>query len=162
MIGVKLFCVASLLGLAAAGMVDVDTTKLRKPVVSAFNAQPHWDVNFCRGRRDMDAFAHPDSCEQYLICWQGTLWEQTCPRGTSFDARNSVCTPAHNPACLNNPPAPNVCPQTALNQLTFLAGPTCEEFVICVNGVSSTRQCRPGQHWVDFIYLMFLKLKLQS
>ncbi|XP_050090303.1 peritrophin-1-like [Anopheles aquasalis] len=34
---------------------------------------------------------HPESCQKYLLCWQGGLIEGSCPLGLYFDLERQVC-----------------------------------------------------------------------
>jgi len=159
------FIYCLLLGLALSRFVDcrkfdinkLNVTALHKPQVSATGMsragfQPFWDPNFCNDWQDLDAFPHPDSCAEYLICWQGELWEQECPPGMLFDPWDAFCDYEEYVVCLDDlPEGPwpddDLCPPPGSNEVRFLPSLYCDEFYICINGQPVLLQCRPGQHW---------------
>ena len=151
----KCFFIFLLCGLAAAKIdpIKFDVTTLHKLNISTHldQAQPFWDPDFCNDFDDMDAFPHPDSCEEYLICWDGELWEQICDEGDLFDPVDLVCDDANNVVCVDDPwPEPdpdNGCPPPGSSQVVFLPSEFCDEFFICINGNPILMMCRPGQHW---------------
>lgn len=158
------FIYCLILGLALSRFVDcrkfdinkLNVTALHKPQVSAAGIsragfQPFWDPDFCDDWQDLDAFPHPDSCAEYLICWQGELWEQECPPGMLFDPWGAFCDDEEYVVCLDDlPEGPwpdDMCPPPGSNEVRFLPSLYCDEFYICINGQPVLLQCRPGQHW---------------
>jgi len=150
----KLFCVLLFVGLASA---KIDASKfnsntLRRPVIrsTSSSARLFWDPNFCLDWNDMDAFPHPDSCAEYLICWGGELLELTCPDDMLFDIIDLVCDHPDFVVCLGDPWPPTEdpdCPPAGSNEIRFLPSNFCDEFYICINGQPVLHFCRPGQHW---------------
>lgn len=156
MVGVNLFkcfCILLVLGLADA-VAKFDVSKLNvsalfKPFISHVQrAQTFWDPDFCNDWQDGDAFPHPDSCQEYLICWQGELWEGICDPGLLFDPWDAYCDDADNVVCLDDQwPEDNDCPPFGSTEIRFLPSYYCDEFYICINGEPVLWFCRPGQHW---------------
>ena len=158
MLNEKFLC-CLLLSLAFAGFAEsrkLDSNKLNGTAVGkpqSSSIQKYWDPDFCDDYEDMDAFPHPDSCQEYLICWGGLLLEQICPEGTLFDPIDAVCDPADQVTCIGdfppdgNWPDDDLCPPTGSNEVRFLPSMYCDEFYICINGQPVLLQCRPGQHW---------------
>lgn len=150
----QIVCVFALCQLAVTTMIDVskvDLTALHQPSIkdTALSAQSYVN-NFCVNWQNGDAFPHPDSCESYLMCWEGTLYEQTCGLGELFDPRHGWCDEARNVVCLDEPVNP-ICPPAGSNELRFVPSLSCEDFYICINGHLIGHKCRPGQHWVKTI-----------
>lgn len=141
---VKSFCVFVVIGVATGAKINmsqVNTTTLLKP---AFLTQmdPFWDHSFCDDFDDNEAFPHPDNCKDYLVCWQGEIWEQTCPPGQLFDAWEGFCRDAADARCLDE-----YCPPADSDVLRFLPSVYCDRYYICFNGHPVERFCRAGQHW---------------
>lgn len=141
---VKALCALAILGLASGAKINpkqVDISALKK---LSFNAtfQPFWDDSFCDDFEDFDAFPHPDSCQEYLICYGGVIFEGSCPAGQLFDPWNGWCEWADNVQCLTD-----VCPPPGSNEVRLLPSEWCEWYYICINGVPALVPCRPGQHW---------------
>jgi hypothetical protein len=151
----KCFCVLMFCGLATAkiSLSKFNATALHKLSVTTHldKAQPFWDPEFCNDFEDLDAFPHPDSCEEYLICWDGELWEMICDDGMLFDPVDLVCDDPDYVECLDDPwPEPdpdNECPPPGSSEVVFLPSIYCDEFYICINGNPILMMCRPGQHW---------------
>lgn len=152
----KCFCVFLFFGLEAEAKLDaskVNVDKFHTPQIRSTSraAQPFWDPDFCNDWEDLDAFPHPDSCWQYVICWNGELWEDECPIGQLFDPWEGVCDDEDVVICLGDEwpetPPDDECPPPGSNEVRFLPSPYCDEFYICINGQPILLFCRPGQHW---------------
>lgn len=73
-----------------------------------------WDPNFCESYNDFDSFPHPGSCQDYLICWQGELFEMSCPVGENYDPIEGVCDYADRVECDSGPKTtPKITPTRA-------------------------------------------------
>jgi Chitin binding Peritrophin-A domain len=114
----------------------------------------NFDPNFCNDFKDWDMFPHPDNCKEYLMCWDGELFEKICAEGELFDPFEGYCDDAANVICLDEPwpepdPEPDFdeCPPPGSSEIRFLPSIYCDEFYICINGQPILLQCRPGQHW---------------
>jgi len=139
------FLLALGLGAARFNSSNFNPATLRRPSVRPFG----WDPDFCNDWQDMDAFPHPDSCKEYLICWDGELWEQTCDPGMLFDRWDGVCDWAEFVDCDDDPVdlPDDECPPPGSSEVRFLPSEYCDEFYICINGQPILLFCRPGQHW---------------
>lgn len=104
----KLLCVITFITKVAArpkfDAARLNQTLLKKPHFATGN--PFWDPDFCDDWEELDAFPHPDSCKDYLICFNGELWEQTCEPGMLFDPWDAVCDDADFVTCLDDTPGP--------------------------------------------------------
>lgn len=152
----KCFCVFLLIGLTAA-KIDVNKlnkTALHRPIFDKkfANAAQVFADDFCDNYEDGDAWPHPDSCQQFFMCWGGDLLELICDDGDLFDPVDLVCDDADYVDCLDEPwpPGPDPdpeCPPPGSTEIVFLPSIYCDEFYICINGQPILLQCRPGQHW---------------
>ncbi|KAG5673529.1 hypothetical protein PVAND_003570 [Polypedilum vanderplanki] len=111
-----------------------------------------WDT-FCVDNNvpDNTFFAHPESCEYYLVCSNGQLGAGSC-EGFHFNPAISECVEPGSFDCVLDllpvwPPPSEYCPPPGSNQLVILPSRFCDAFYICVNGQPVEMQCRPGQHW---------------
>lgn len=153
----KCVCVLVALGFASSTKLDrnqFNAMTIHKPLINstARSAQTFWDPDFCNDYEDLDAFPHPDSCWQYLICWFGELYEDECPHGEMFDRWNGYCDDEANVVCAddenpNYPDPDEMCPPANSNEIRFLPSEYCDEYFICLNGQPVLLYCRPGQHW---------------
>lgn len=144
----KAFCVVASVGLAASIKFDatkLDTASLVKPILKEL-ATPFWDNDFCRDFDDLTAFPHPDSCQEYLICYDNQIFEGQCPPGQLFDAWNGFCDRAENVKCLNHG-QDSRCPPRGSNEVRFLRGPQCNQFYLCFDGEPHLFTCHQGSHW---------------
>ena len=147
----KCFCVFASLGLTTAKLdaKEINFAGLQKPSFSKSveKIQPFFDPDFCADFEDMDAFPHPDSCEEYLLCYGGSLWEQSCSVGRLFNPVTLTCDLAHLVECTHDPKPESGCPPSGSDELVFLPSFYCDEYYICINGNAILRSCRPGLHW---------------
>lgn len=146
----KCICAVAFLGLAAVAAENADVSKLsvlnmHKPEVSDASATPFW-ANFCSDRDDFDSFPVPDSCKDYLMCWNGKLWELTCPDGMLFDMWRAVCDLAKNVVCDSHPDeVPEVpdqlptCPPGLFGRQPHPE--LCNSYVRCSNGSRTVERC---------------------
>lgn len=153
----KCFCVLAVLGLASSVKIDIsrfNATALHKPHIKSTvqSAQFVWDPDFCNDFDDWESFPHPDNCYQFLMCWEGALWEMECDPGELFDPWTGFCEDEEYVECLDNNwpdyPDPDAeCPPAGSDEIRFLPSHYCEEYYICINGWPVLMHCRPGQHW---------------
>jgi hypothetical protein len=104
-----------------------------------------WDKDFCRsvGAHDFDAFPHPDSCQLFLICYGGELFEGSCPAGELFDRWDGGCFHADTVQCDDDVVAPPThlpeCPSFWIGQLPLTQ--KCGMFIHCNNGIRTIQSC---------------------
>lgn len=141
----KGFCIAVVVGCAAGVKIDasnVNSALLHKPDAMNVQGTPFWDASFCRDRDDFESFPHPNSCNEFLMCYNSELWEMTCPVGELYDAWRGVCDDARNVKCLDER-----CPPKGSNEVRFLPADQCDQFIRCFDGEPHLFTCPVGRHW---------------
>lgn len=139
----KSICAIAFLGVVAASpAVGESKTSFIKVYQPRDSASPFWDPGFCDDWQDMDSFPQPNSCNEYLICWGGELWEQTCPPGMLFDPWDAVCAPASDVTCLDDSHSNDQLPNCPAGFFGRQPHPRmCNSYIRCSNGNRTVQQC---------------------
>lgn len=120
-------------------------------------AASQWDDSFCDNLPDLQYVPHPNgNCQEYMICFQGLLYEEICPEGELFDPFQTACVDAAEANCdediiiVTEPPDDsewNGCPPPGSFELVYFTATNCNEYYICINGERILLACGPGLHW---------------
>ncbi|XP_053674000.1 peritrophin-44-like [Anopheles nili] len=102
------------------------------------------NCHICQQQAGVQVSAHPQHCNQFIMCSEGYSSVGQCAEGYLFDALQHVCNPSRRVNC-----TANRCPeQDNPNQIVYLPGvDSCEEYFICQSGMAVQKFCAPGLYW---------------
>ncbi|XP_049296164.1 peritrophin-1-like [Anopheles funestus] len=98
----------------------------------------------CTEKTGVQILPHPQNCNQFIICSNGTSFISQCEEGYGFDRRTQVCNPLKRVNCEQQQ-----CPdKDDPNEVVFLPGvERCDEYFICRGGSPVQAFCAPGLYW---------------
>ncbi|KAL1139957.1 hypothetical protein AAG570_006934 [Ranatra chinensis] len=104
-------------------------------------------------------FPYPGDCNKYFVCNHGKAIPWSCPGGTHFSAKLSVCVWPAQSGCVQEPPPPpqpkpdeavsSQCPSTDFKDKTImLPNPRdCTKYYVCNHGKAIPWDCPAGTHF---------------
>uniref|UniRef100_A0A182J6X9 Chitin-binding type-2 domain-containing protein n=1 Tax=Anopheles atroparvus TaxID=41427 RepID=A0A182J6X9_ANOAO len=98
----------------------------------------------CQQQTGVQVLAHPQNCNQFIMCSEGYSSVGQCAEGYLFDGRQGVCHPSARVDC-----TASRCPeQDNPNQIVYLPSmDRCDEYFICQSGMAVQKFCAPGLRW---------------
>lgn len=78
------------------------------------------------------------NCSNYITCFNGVAFPQSCPHGLHFDAVNEVCDFPGTVDC-------SACPSTGIATIRT----SCTTYRLCVFGTAIEKECLPGTQFLD-------------
>uniref|UniRef100_A0A182M3K3 Chitin-binding type-2 domain-containing protein n=1 Tax=Anopheles culicifacies TaxID=139723 RepID=A0A182M3K3_9DIPT len=97
----------------------------------------------CENEIDGTVLAHPNECDLFITCQNGTANAHHCPAGEILNVHAQFCAPG-NPDTCQFYPLNTMC-QNMTNGAIYPLADDCTQFVQCNGGVSATRKCPIGQ-----------------
>lgn len=83
---------------------------------------------------------NPRSCNNYYICFNGQVVQQSCANGLEYDAEKGICTLAHLNKCKLE-----FCAKASPFGVTMVANPDdCSRYYACSGGMSTHMRCPSG------------------
>ncbi|XP_052889811.1 multiple epidermal growth factor-like domains protein 11 [Anopheles moucheti] len=99
--------------------------------------------SFCEDAIDGTVLAHPNECDMFVSCQEGSASAHHCPAGEILNEQAQFCAPG-NPDTCQLDPVETMC-QNATNGAMFPLPDDCTQFVKCNGGKSSAMKCPMGQ-----------------
>uniref|UniRef100_A0A182NNF1 Chitin-binding type-2 domain-containing protein n=1 Tax=Anopheles dirus TaxID=7168 RepID=A0A182NNF1_9DIPT len=100
--------------------------------------------HICQQQTGVQVSAHPQNCNQFILCSGGYSSVGQCSEGYLFDGQQRVCHPSVRVNC-----SATRCPeQDNPSQIVYMPGmASCDEYFICQSGRPVQHFCAPGLYW---------------
>uniref|UniRef100_A0A182PN30 Chitin-binding type-2 domain-containing protein n=1 Tax=Anopheles epiroticus TaxID=199890 RepID=A0A182PN30_9DIPT len=98
--------------------------------------------NVCQDRPDGEVIEHPNVCEHFIWCQEGTVSVMPCPLGEILRPDAQFCVPGNASTCIADP-IEEMCNER-LDGRVYPHPTDCRQYLRCNDSKPSIESCRPG------------------